>query len=68
MDKNIFKIEDIVVYGHSCAIDFEYFIYLNIRYLKTHWKFYTRGTKSKNNINHMINKYNIINYSTIEEI
>ena len=66
LDKNVCKIEDIVVYGHSCEIDFEYFRYLNIRYPKAHWKFYTRGTKSKNNINHMINKYNISNSTTIE--
>ena len=66
LDKNMCKIEDIVVYGHSCAIDFEYFRYLNIRYPKAHWKFYTRETKSKNNINHMINKYNISNSTTIE--
>ena len=66
LDKNVCKIEDIVVYGHSCAIDFEYFRYLNIRYPKAHWKFYTRGTKSKNNINHMINKYNISDSTTIE--
>ncbi|RGT58009.1 AbiH family protein [Solobacterium moorei] len=66
LDKNMCKIEDIVVYGHSCAIDFEYFRYLNIRYPKAHWEFYTRGTKSKNNINHMIKKYNISNSSTIE--
>ena len=66
LDKKMCKIEDIVVYGHSCAIDFEYFRYLNIRYPKAHWKFYTRGTKSKNNINHMINKYSISNYTIIE--
>ncbi|MDY2726230.1 MAG: hypothetical protein SOV36_05375, partial [Anaerostipes faecalis] len=25
LDKNLCKIEEIIVYGHSCAIDFEYF-------------------------------------------
>ncbi|MDI6414860.1 AbiH family protein [Solobacterium moorei] len=66
LDENICKIEEIVVYGHSCAIDFEYFKYLNIRYSNAHWKFYTRGAESKNNVNCMIKKYNISNSSIIQ--
>lgn len=65
LDENRYKIEQIVIYGHSCAIDFEYFRYLNIRYSNAHWKFYVRGIKQENNVNCMIKKYNICNSSII---
>lgn len=66
LDKNRCRIEEIVIYGHSCAIDFEYFRYLNIRYPNAYWTFYVRGTEQENNVNHIIEEYCISNSSIIE--
>lgn len=63
LEENGCAIEEVVVYGHSCAIDFEYFEYLNTRYPNASWKFYTKGRKSENNIKSMMNMFNIMNYS-----
>lgn len=59
LDKNQCKIEEIIVYGHSCAIDFDYFSYLNKRYSKAYWKFYVRGAEQESNVCFLIKKYNI---------
>lgn len=66
LDKNRCRIEEIVIYGHSCTIDFEYFRYLNIRYPNAYWTFYVRGTEQENNVNHIIEEYCISNSSIIE--
>ena len=34
LDRNKCKIEEIIVYGHSCAIDFDYFSYLKYTVFK----------------------------------
>lgn len=67
LDKNLCKIEEIIVYGHSCAIDFEYFRYLSTRYSNTKWKFYVKGSEQERNVNYVINKYSI-DYADIVEI
>ena len=66
LDENRCIIEEIVIYGHSCAIDFEYFRYLSIRYSNAYWKFYVKGTEQENNVNYIIKEYGISNSSIIE--
>ena len=61
LDKNQCKVEEIIVYGHSCAIDFDYFSYLNIRYSNAYWKFYVRGAEQESNVQYLIQKYSIKN-------
>lgn len=61
LDKNQCKIEEIIVYGHSCAIDFDYFNYLNTRYFNAFWKFYVRGEEQEHNVRNLIREYNIKN-------
>lgn len=50
LSKNQCIIEEIIVYGHSCAIDFDYFSYLNKRYSNAYWKFYVRGAEQEGNV------------------
>ena len=59
LNKNQCKFEEIIVYGHSCAIDFDYFSYLNTKYLNAHWRFYVRGTEQENNVLYLIKEYSI---------
>ncbi len=61
LDSNQCKIEEIIVYGHSCAIDFDYFSYLNTRYSNAYWKFYVRGEEQESNVLHLIKEYSIKN-------
>ena len=61
LNKNQCKIEEIIVYGHSCAIDFEYFSYLNTRYSNAYWKFYVRGSEQESNVCCLIKEYSIKN-------
>lgn len=61
LNKNTNNIEEIVVYGHSCAIDFDYFDYLNSRYPTAHWMFYVRGITQENNVRNLIEDYGIKN-------
>lgn len=61
LDKNQCKIDEIIVYGHSCAIDYAYFSYLNTRYSNAFWKFYVRGDEQKSNVWYLINEYKIKN-------
>lgn len=66
MDKNQCKIKEIIVYGHSCAIDFEYFGYLSTRYSDAQWKFYVKGIEQENNVEYLIKKYSINNADIIK--
>lgn len=66
LGENQFKVEEIIVYGHSCAIDFDYFRYLNTRYSNAHWKFYVRGKDQKRNVRHLIEGYSIKNVNIID--
>lgn len=66
LDNNQCKIEEIIVYGHSCAIDFEYFKYLSTRYSNAYWKFYVMGNEHRNNVNCVIREYSINKVDIIE--
>lgn len=59
LNKNQCIIEEIIVYGHSCAIDFDYFCYLNMRYSNAHWIFYVRGVEQESNVCYLIKNYGI---------
>lgn len=59
------SINEIVVYGHSCAIDFDYFSYLNSRFKDVHWQFYIYDEKTMNNVKKIVAKYKICNFSII---
>ena len=59
LNKNMCHIEEIIVYGHSCAIDFDYFECLNLKYPTATWVFYAKGAKQENNIRNLIMEYNI---------
>ena len=61
-----FKIEEIIVYGHSCAIDFDYFSYLNTRYPNAYWKFYVRGAEQESNVWYLIEENSIKNADIIK--
>lgn len=66
LDKNQCEIEEIIVYGHSCAIDFDYFSYLNTRYPNAHWKFYIKDGKQHSNVQNLIKKYSVKNTEILE--
>ena len=59
LNKNQCIIEEIIVYGHSCAIDFDYFCYLNERYSNARWMFYVRGVGQESNVCYLIENYGI---------
>ena len=59
LDKNQCEFEEIVVYGHSCAIDFDYFNYLNTRYSYACWKFYVKGAEQESNVKNLMASYSI---------
>jgi len=59
------NIDEIIVYGHSCAIDFQYFSYLNIRYSNAYWKFYVRGAEQESNVRCLIEEYGINNANIV---
>lgn len=66
LDKNQCKIEEIIVYGHSCAIDFAYFNYLNTRYSNAYWKFYVREAEQESDVRYLIKEYSIKNADIIK--
>lgn len=53
------EIENIIVYGHSCAIDFEYFNYLNARYANANWTFYVLKEEQESSVLQLIKRYSI---------
>lgn len=61
LDEKGCHIDKIIVYGHSCAIDYDYFDYLNKRYPKANWKFYVKDNKQKTNTESLIEEYGIFN-------
>jgi len=65
LNENIDTIEKIVVYGHSCAIDFDYFSYLNLRFPVACWLFYVKGDKQENDVSNLIKCYGITNFDII---
>lgn len=66
LNKNRCKIEQIIVYGHSCAIDFDYFDYLNKTYSNAYWTFYVRGAEQERNVWYLIEEYGIKNYNILK--
>ena len=57
--------KEIVVYGHSCAIDFDYFKCINNKYPHADWTFYVRGDEQERNAgclikNNRIKRANIV--------
>lgn len=59
------NINEIVVYGHSCNIDFDYFSYLDAKFKDAQWLFYAYDEKTRNSVRKLITKYKICNYSII---
>ena len=53
------EINEIIVYGHSCAIDFEYFDFLNVKYPNAVWVFYTNDEKQEINVKNLQKKCGI---------
>lgn len=65
LNENSCDIEEIIVYGHSCAIDFDYFSYLNSKYPTAQWTFYARDSKQESNIRNLITGEGIKNTTII---
>ena len=61
LEKNHVEVETIIVYGHSCAIDFDYFIFLNKKFPNANWDFYVRGEKQERDVQKLIDKERIMN-------
>lgn len=59
--KNRCDIEKIIVYGHSCEIDFDYFQNLNFQYPYANWSFFVKGDKQENSVARLINLIGIAN-------
>lgn len=66
LSKNTHTIEDIIVYGHSCAIDFDYFDYLNSQYPTAHWLFYVKDIKQEYSVINLMKDFNIRNAEIIK--
>lgn len=63
------QIEEIVVYGHSCAIDLPYFEYLNKKFPNAKWYFYVKRTindEQEQNVGNLIKKFAIENSEIIQ--
>lgn len=56
LDKAESQIEEIIVYGHSCEIDFEYFDAINKRYPKAKWFFYVASYNQQDSVEQLIEK------------
>lgn len=60
------QVESIIVYGHSCAIDYEYFEVLNQLYPEAKWEFYVKHeTDQKDNVNRLTKRCFINDYKVI---
>lgn len=60
LDKRI--IEEVIVFGHSCKIDFPYFDYIVKKYPNAKWFFNPHGDDDILNIRQLINRIGITNY------
>ena len=60
-------IDEIIVYGHSCAIDFPYFGFLNVTFPFAHWKFFSFDEQTIMNIETMVCHIGISNYNIVEK-
>lgn len=59
------EIDEIVVKGHSCRIDFPYFKYLNDKFRNARWIFNAFDEDTKNNIGELVTTSNIKNYKIL---
>lgn len=66
LDDNGCAIDEIIVYGHSCAIDFDYFDFINKRYPTANWTFYVKSKEQKNNTEHLIAAFGISNACVVD--
>lgn len=66
LNQNLCQIEEIIVYGHSCAIDFDYFSYLYGRYPQAAWRFFVLGETQYYNVSmNIIQRFGITRYEII---
>lgn len=56
------ELREIIVIGHSCAVDFPYFDFLNAANPLARWTFSPFDAKTKDNVQKMIEKMNVKNY------
>ncbi|MGI5989800.1 MAG: AbiH family protein [Lachnospiraceae bacterium] len=61
LQHNNCKIKEITVFGHSCAIDFDYFKYLVSEFPDASWVFYVKGDEQRMNVQALIGSYAIQN-------
>ncbi len=66
LNENVCGLKEIIVYGHSCAIDFDYFGYLAANYPSVQWKFYVRDDKQENHVRKLITNIGIKNSTIIK--
>ncbi|SFK67599.1 Bacteriophage abortive infection AbiH [Marinilactibacillus piezotolerans] len=59
------EVKEIIVKGHSCAIDFYYFNLLNEKFRYANWLFYSFDKVTSNNIKEMIKNLKIKNYKIL---
>ncbi len=62
---NAVKIQKIIIFGHSCNIDFDYFQLLLKQFPYAEWLFIYYDTKTRNNMERMISEFGIKNYELI---
>ncbi len=55
-------IDEIIVYGHSCKIDYGYFDYLNERCPKSRWIFYIFDDTQEGDVSKLVSDYHIKDY------
>ncbi len=56
------EVDEIIVMGHSCKIDFSYFEYLNKLFPSAKWIFHPFDSETEQNVKKMISKVDIKNY------
>lgn len=66
LSENVCNIAEVIVYGHSCAIDFDYFNYLNSKYPTAKWRFYVNDSEQENNVIYLVTNYGIKNAAIIK--
>lgn len=66
LDEKDCPIDEIIVFGHSCSIDYDYFDCLNKRYPMANWRFYVKSYEQKISTKNLIKKYGISNSCIID--
>ena len=65
---NNFKVQEIIIIGHSCKIDFDYYQLLLKHFPQAKWNFIYHDLETKTSMEGMISRFEIINYELIEDI